>query len=72
MPWTRVDGARWELAADGFTGKAVLQETNSGFIANIHVENTDFDMELVDERDFFESRDAAVEFLQRKMQEGDY
>lgn len=72
MEWRQTKQYQWELAEQGFSGKARLQETNSGYIASIRVENTDFDMELLNERDFFERKKDAVKFLQEQMGQESY
>lgn len=72
MGWTESRPGEWELVADSFSGKAVLNETNSGFIASLRVENDDFEMELAKEREFFQHRDDAEDFLQEQMQKHDY
>lgn len=72
MPWEQVGRDQWELASTNFSGKAVLNETNSGYIALVRVENTDFDMELLNRREFFESRREAKEFLEKHMKQEDH
>ncbi|MDY6769633.1 MAG: hypothetical protein SVU88_01535 [Candidatus Nanohaloarchaea archaeon] len=72
MDWTRVGNGEWQLADPDFDGTAALQETNQGYVAAISVTETQFDMELLDEREFFETRDAALEFLQEKMAQDSY
>lgn len=72
MEWQQVDRYRWEVAEAGFQGQALLRETNNGFIASINVENTDFDMEMLNDREFFEKKQDAVAFLQQKMQKTSY
>ncbi len=72
MTWTQTERHTWELATNGFDGTANLRETNSGFVASVQVENTQFDMELADERDFFERKKDAVNFLRDRMEKHDY
>lgn len=72
MRWERVDSSEWRIAENGFSGRALLRETNSGFIASITVEEDQFDMELLDDRDFFESRDDALAFLKDRMEQSSY
>lgn len=72
MEWKRRDDTTWEIADPDFDGKAMLKETNSGYIAAITVSETQFDMELLDEREFFESRREAMAFLQDLMERDSY
>lgn len=72
MRWERVDSGEWRIAENGFSGRALLRETNSGFIASINVSEDQFDMELLDDRDFFESRDDALTFLEERMDRSSY
>lgn len=72
MKWRQTKQNKWEVAEQGFTGHALLKETNSGYIVIITVENTDFDMELLNERDFFERKKDALKFLREKMEQESY
>lgn len=72
MDWMRVEPGRWQLAAPDFDGKAVLNETNSGYIASITVRETRFDMELLDDREFFPSKEDAIAFLRERMDRDSY
>lgn len=72
MEWKQTKRHKWVIAEQGFDGRALLQETNNGFIASITVENTEFDMELLDEREFFERKKDALAFLEEKMTKESY
>lgn len=72
MRWEQVEPGQWRLADPDMTGKAVLNETNSGFIASIRVEETNFDMELLSEREFFERKKDALRFLKERMDRDSY
>lgn len=72
MEWQRTDRHRWKIAEDGFEGDARLKETNHGYIASVTVENTEFEMELMDEREFFEKRKDALKFLKERMRRESY
>jgi len=72
MEWRQTNRHRWEIAEQGFEGRALLQETNSGFIASITVTNTEFDMDLLDEREFFETKQDALRFLEERMAQESY
>lgn len=72
MEWTQSGGSEWRLANPDFRGKAVLNETNEGYIALIRVEEKQFDMELLSEREFFESRQEAMKFLKDHMEKDSY
>lgn len=72
MTWIQTRRYAWELTTDGFDGKAFLKETNSGYIASITVKNTEFDMALADEREFFERKKKAVQFLNALMEKHSY
>ncbi|MDY6769092.1 MAG: hypothetical protein SVW02_03240 [Candidatus Nanohaloarchaea archaeon] len=72
MQWTKAGSDEWRLAEQGFEGRAAIQHTNQGFVAAISVTEKEFDIELLDEREFFENRDAARDFLQEKMDKDSY
>ncbi len=72
MRWEQSEPGVWRLLADDFSGKAVLNETNSGYIAAITVSEEQFDMELLDEREFFPSKDEALGFLKEHMDRDSY
>ncbi|MDY6774319.1 MAG: hypothetical protein SVS85_03905 [Candidatus Nanohaloarchaea archaeon] len=55
-----------------FEGRAVLNQTNEGYIAAVKVEEKQFDMELLDEREFFANEDEALEFLKERMERDSY
>ncbi|MDY6761711.1 MAG: hypothetical protein SVY41_01555 [Candidatus Nanohaloarchaea archaeon] len=72
MKWVQDGKDQWRLAEDGFSGRAALQQTNQGFVAAISVEEEQFDLELLDEREFFEKEDDARTYLQEKMEQDSY
>lgn len=72
MDWKKSGQGEWRLASSDFEGRAVLNETNEGFIASIEVKEDRFDMELLGEREFFESREEAEEFLKNHMEKDSY
>lgn len=72
MRWEQAEPGVWRLLADDFSGKAVLNETNSGYIASITVSEEQFDMDLMDEREFFPSKDEALAFLKERMDRDSY
>lgn len=72
MQWTRAGPDEWRLASSDLSGRAAIQETNQGYIASIAVTEDQFDMELLDEREFFEDREAALTFLQARMEQDAY
>lgn len=72
MDWKQVSRHKWRLAEDGFSGRAILNETNSGFIAAITVEEDQFNMTLLDEREFFSSKQDALQYLEEKMRQESY
>ncbi len=72
MDWTKAGENEWRLASPDFTGRAVLQETNQGYIAAISVTEKQFDMELMDEREFFANREKAMAYLQEQMARDSY
>ncbi|MDY6770263.1 MAG: hypothetical protein SVU88_04800 [Candidatus Nanohaloarchaea archaeon] len=59
MNWVRDGNNQWRLVEDGFSGTAAIQQTNQGFVAAITVQEEQFDLELLDEREFFEMEQDA-------------
>ncbi|MDY6776660.1 MAG: hypothetical protein SVQ76_00980 [Candidatus Nanohaloarchaea archaeon] len=72
MEWKKKKRGVWEGVDPDLEGKAVLKETNQGFIASITVEEKQFDMELMDEREFFSSKKEALKFLKERMERDSY
>lgn len=72
MQWTSAGDTEWRLASQGFEGRASLQETNQGYVATVKVNEKQFDMELMDEREFFEDKEEAIQFLKEKMERDSY
>lgn len=72
MNWRQVKRHTWQLDESGYEGEARMKETNHGFIISITVKNTDFDMELLNERDFFEKKQDALGFLKKHMEKDSY
>jgi len=72
MQWRQVGRYEWELVERGFSGEAILKETNHGVIASIVVRNEDFDMVLLEDREFFESVQDGVAFLEERMAQDSY
>ncbi|MCJ7428980.1 MAG: hypothetical protein MUP66_01170 [Candidatus Nanohaloarchaeota archaeon QJJ-5] len=69
--WHKAGPAEWELEREGLTGKARIRQVEGGFEARIGVRDTEFQMDLLSEQDFFESRSAAVSYLEELMEEYD-
>ncbi|MFB6240909.1 MAG: arginase family protein, partial [Gemmatimonadota bacterium] len=66
MDWAKAGSDEWRLASSDLEGAAAIQQTNQGYIASISVTEKQFDLELLDEREFFEKREEALEFLRER------
>lgn len=69
MRWQKVGRRRWTAEGDSVEGQARVHEVEGGYRAEIHAEDTEFGMTLLDESDFFESERDAVRFLEDAMDE---
>lgn len=65
--WDKTGPAEWTLERDGLTGKARIREVEGGYEARIGVRDTEYQMELLSDEEYFESRSKAVEFLNKQM-----
>ncbi|MCJ7478813.1 MAG: hypothetical protein MUP63_01385 [Candidatus Nanohaloarchaeota archaeon QJJ-7] len=72
MEWVKAGKNEWRLSSPDFEGTAVLNQTNEGYIALVRVEEKQFDMELLNDREFFEKEEEAMEFLRDRMDRDSY
>ncbi|MFB6265570.1 MAG: hypothetical protein ABEI07_00625 [Candidatus Nanohaloarchaea archaeon] len=72
MEWVRAGDGEWRLSSPDFEGRAILNQTNEGYIASIKVTEKQFDMELLEDRDFFETEEEALQFLKERMERDSY
>lgn len=69
--WSKTGPAAWTLDRDGLAGNARIREVEGGYEARIGIRDTEFQMDIVSEEEYFESRNRAVSFLEDLMEEYD-
>jgi antitoxin component of MazEF toxin-antitoxin module len=67
--WRQEERRLWKLDNGSVTGTARITEIRGGYRVTVQVQDEEFGMDIVDEREFFELENDAREFLQDQMQQ---